>query len=238
MAVIALIPARGGSKAIPRKNLAPLGGRPLLAYTADAVRASRTIDRAILSTDDAEIAAAGRGLGIEVPFLRPPELSGDDVPMLSVLVHALDWLERDSADPVEALVLLQPTSPFREARHIDEAVALFRERSADSVVSVIEVPHQFTPSSLMQAKEGRLARYLEGDAAPTRRQDKERLWARNGPAVLVLRPAATLRRDQLYTAGTYGYPMDRASSLDIDGPDDLQLAELMLQARRGGSHAQ
>src|SRR6185312_8054385 len=149
MPVVALIPARGGSKAIPRKNLAPLAGKPLLAYAAEAALAARSVDRVLLSTDDDEIAAAGRTLGLEIPFLRPPEIAGDDTPMLAVIAHLLDHLKAESAAP-EALVLLQPTSPFRTARHIDEAVALFRARRADSVVSVVAMPHQFTPTSLMR----------------------------------------------------------------------------------------
>jgi CMP-N,N'-diacetyllegionaminic acid synthase len=232
MAVIGLIPARGGSKAIPRKNIAKLGGRPLLAHTAEAALTSRTLDRVLLSTDDLEIAAAGRALGLDVPFLRPPEIAGDDTPMLAVLLHVLDRLEGESAIAIEALVLLQPTSPFRTARHIDEAVALFRERHADSVVSVVAVPHQFTPFSLLRMEEDRIAPFLPAGPQTYLRQNKERLWARNGPAVLVLRPS-TVRAGQLYTERSYGYAMDRESSLDIDGPEDLALAELLLSARRG-----
>lgn len=231
MDVVAVVPARGGSKAIPKKNVVSLGGRPLLAFTADAARGSGALDRVLLSTDDEEIAAVGRSVGLEVPFLRPAEISGDDAPMISVLVHALDWLESTGAASVEALVLLQPTSPFRESRHIDEAVALFRKHQADSVVSVMEVPHQFAPSSIMRLDDGKLSRYLEGEAASPRRQDKERFWARNGPAVLVLRPGTTIRTGRLYTENTYGYLMDRASSLDIDGPEDLLMAELLVAAR-------
>jgi CMP-N-acetylneuraminic acid synthetase len=230
MSVIALIPARGGSKAIPRKNLAPLAGKPLLAHAAAAALAARSVDRVLLSTDDEEIAAAGRALGLDVPFLRPPEIAGDDTPMLAVIAHLLDHLEAESSAP-EALVLLQPTSPFRTARHIDEAVSLFRARRADSVVSVVAVPHQFTPTSLMRMAEGRLAPYLPEGPQPTLRQHKERVWARNGPAVLVLRPAL-IRTGRLYSENTYGYEMDRAASLDIDGPEDLELAELLMAARR------
>jgi CMP-N-acetylneuraminic acid synthetase len=230
MSIVALIPARGGSKAIPRKNLVPLAGEPLLAYAAEAALAARSVDRALLSTDDEEIAAAGRALGLEIPFLRPPGIAGDDTPMLAVIAHLLDHLEAEGA-AAEAIVLLQPTSPFRTARHIDEAVALFRERRADSVVSIVAVPHQFTPTSLMRMTEGRLTPYLPEGPQPTLRQHKERLWARNGPAVLVLRPAL-IRAGRLYSDNTYGYEMDRLASLDIDGPDDLAVAELLMAARR------
>jgi CMP-N-acetylneuraminic acid synthetase len=116
MEVVALIPARGGSKAIPRKNLAPLGGRPILAWTVDAARESRAVTRTVVSTEDEEIAAAARGLGAEV-LDRPAELSADETPMQDVIEHALAELPRP-----DVLVLLQPTSPLRRARHVDEAV--------------------------------------------------------------------------------------------------------------------
>ncbi|MBV9523297.1 MAG: acylneuraminate cytidylyltransferase family protein [Alphaproteobacteria bacterium] len=231
--MIALIPARGGSKAVPRKNIAPLAGRPLLAYTAEAALTSPVLDRVLLSTDDPAIAACGRALGLDVPFLRPAEIAGDDTPMIAVIAHALEWLRSEGQGPVEALVLLQPTSPFRTARHIAEAVALFRAREADSVVSVVALPHQFTPSSLMRMEEGRIAPFLTSGPLPNLRQKKEALWARNGPAILVLRPA-TIEVGRLYTERSYGYPMDRDASLDIDGPEDLALAELLLKAREHG----
>jgi CMP-N-acetylneuraminic acid synthetase len=229
MTVIALIPARGGSKAIPRKNIAPLGGRPLLAYTAAAASASRVVDRIILSTDDAAIAEVGRSLGLEVPFLRPAAVAGDATPMLAVLEHALRWLETEGKAEVEAILLLQPTSPFRRAHHIDEAMSIFRAKHADSVVSVISVPHQFTPASLMRRDGERLVPYLADGPLPTLRQHKEPLFARNGPAILALRPA-TIRAGKLYTDKTYPYFMDDLASLDIDGPADLRLAEILLAA--------
>ncbi|HZS83296.1 MAG TPA: acylneuraminate cytidylyltransferase family protein [Stellaceae bacterium] len=230
MSIIALVPARGGSKAIPRKNAAPLGGRPLLAYTADAAAGSRAINRRLISTDDPALAALGRSLGLEAPFLRPSAIAGDDTPMIAVIAHALEWLEANGTGPIEAIVLLQPTSPFRTAQHIDEAVALFQAREADSVVSVVAVPHQFTPTSLMRMEDGRVTPYLAATPQSYLRQKKERLWARNGPAVLVLRPEI-VRAGMLYTDRSFGYEMSREDSLDIDGPDDLRLAELLLADR-------
>lgn len=110
MKVFGIIPARGGSKAIPNKNLVPLLNKPLLSYTCEAVRQSRRLSRTILSTDSEEIAAVGRALGIEVPFLRPPELAQDETPMLEVLLHAMAWAYKEAGEPC-AVVLLQPTSP-------------------------------------------------------------------------------------------------------------------------------
>jgi len=216
MEVVALIPARGGSKGIPRKNLAPLGGRPLLVWTLDAARDAETVTRVVLSTDDDEIAAAA---GDAEVLRRPPELAADDTPMLPVIRHALD------AYACDVLVLLQPTSPLRRAEHVDAAVRLLADSRADAVVSVVEVPHRYAPESLMELRDGRLAARSE----PATRQAKQTLYARNGPAVLALR-AATLG-DELYGGDVRAYVMDERESLDVDTPFDLELAELLLQPR-------
>jgi CMP-N-acetylneuraminic acid synthetase len=227
--VVGLITARGGSKGIPRKNIAVCAGKPLIAWTCEAARAARTLTRVIVSTDDDEIAAVARGLGIEVPFLRPAVLAADATPALPVVQHALDWLESAGVQ-LEALVLLQPTSPLRRAEHVDEAVELFRRSRADTVVSVVEVPHRYHPASVLRERDGVLVPYHEGTETVTRRQGLEPLLARNGPAVLVMSPA-TLRSGCLYGARTVGYRMRPADSLDVDDGDDLILAGLLLAAR-------
>jgi len=229
--VLGIIPARAGSKGIAGKNLVTLGGRPLIAHTFDAARRSRTLSRVVVSTDSDQIAALARADGIDVPFMRPPSLAADDTPMLDVLQHALKALE-PSAD---VIVLLQPTSPLRRAEHIDAAVALLQETGADSVVSVITVPHQFTPGSLMR-REGDRVVPLTSEPAATRRQDKPVLYARNGPAVLVTR-AAVLASGRLYGADTRPYVMSREDSIDIDDRFDLELVEALLARRQGRSAA-
>lgn len=230
MSIVAIIPARGGSKGIPRKNLVPLAGRPLIGYAIQAARGASCIDRVLVSTDDIEIAEASRVLGAEAPFLRPASLAGDTAPMLGVLQHAQAWLLAQD-ESVEALVLLQPTSPLRTSRHIEEAVTLFRATSATSVVSVVEVPHQFNPVSVMKlTTQGTLTRFLDDGVVVTRRQDKPKAYARNGPAVLVCRPD-TLRVGELYGDRCVPYLMTEDDSLDIDAPRDLILAERALQAR-------
>jgi CMP-N-acetylneuraminic acid synthetase len=229
MAVIGLIPARGGSKGIPSKNIAPCAGRPLLAYTCEAARASHMLDRVILSTDSDRIAEVGRAYGAEVPFMRPAALADDAAPALPVMLHALEWLESGGVS-AEAIVLLQPTSPLRRAKHIDEAVELFRSTQADSVVSVVEVPHRYHPDSVMREEAGGLVPYRRGVHTVTSRHDLKPLYARNGPAVLVA-SRATLRSGQLYGMRTIGYQMSEADSLDVDTPWDLHLAELLLRGR-------
>jgi len=168
--------------------------------------------------------------GAEVPFLRPQRLAADETPMLDVLVdlvHALHTREQYKPD---LLVLLQPTSPFRRAERIDEAVDLLTSSGADSVVTVLPVPHQFTPSSIMRLEGDRLVAWAEGPA-PTRRQDKPLLFARNGPAVLAVRTPIVTDARSLYGADTRGLVMSRAESFDIDDAFDLELAGLLMKAR-------
>jgi CMP-N,N'-diacetyllegionaminic acid synthase len=222
MEIVGLIPARGGSKAIPGKNLASVAGKPLLAWTIEAARASARLTRVAVSTDSNEIADVARGLGADV-LARPPELAADDTPMLDVIVHALGAL------PADVLVLLQPTSPLRRAEHVDGAVDLLLETGADAVVSVVEVPHAFLPASLMREGDGRLVP-LDPDA-PLLRQQKGRLYARNGPAVLALRADRLDPARGLYGGDVRPFPMDPRDSLDVDGPFELELAGLLL---RGG----
>jgi CMP-N,N'-diacetyllegionaminic acid synthase len=217
MHIVALIPARGGSKGIPRKNLAPLGGKPLLQWAIDAARAAETVARVVVSTDDEEIAAAAAGAEV---LRRPAGLAADDVPMLDVIRHALEHVE-----PCDVLVLLQPTSPLRRPGQVDQAVRLLLESGADTVVSVVEVPHRYEPSSLMELRDGRLVARSE----PSTRQAKELLYARNGPAILAVRPSGL--GDGLYGGNVVGYVMDERDSLDIDTAHDLELAEALLAER-------
>ena len=221
MEIAALIPARGGSKAIPRKNLVRLGGRPLLAWTVEAALASNRVTRTIVSTEDEEIASVARSLGAEV-LVRPPELAEDTTPMRDVIAHALEELP-----PVDVLVLLQPTSPLRGAHHVDEAVELLLGSGADAVVSVVEVPHRYRPGSLMAIDGDRLVPVADGRHAT--RQEKPLVYARNGPAVLVIRPHR-LSAD-LYGGDCRPYVMEPRASLDVDEPFDLELAELLLARR-------
>lgn len=229
MRVLGVIPARGGSKGLPQKNLRPVAGRPLLAFTADAVRASRRLTRVVVSTDDRAIADAARALGLEVPFMRPADLAADATPMLPVLQHALRTMAAQ-AFAADAVVLLQPTSPLRRAEHIDRAVELLESTGADSVVTVVEVPHQFNPVSVLRLDGERLVPLLDGPPV-FRRQDKPPVFARNGPAVLAVR-AAVLERGSLYGDEVRPLVMTPADSLDVDTSDDLERLAWHLARRR------
>jgi CMP-N-acetylneuraminic acid synthetase len=233
MNVLGVIPARGGSKGIPRKNLHVAGGKPLLAYTVEAARASRRLTRTVVSTDDPQIARAADALGVEVPFLRPAALAVDASPMLPVLQHAVDAM-RSAGFAADVVVLLQPTSPLRRGEHIDRAVDMLETTGADSVVSVVEVPHQFSPGSLMKLDGDCLRPFGDGPLV-LQRQDKPRVYARNGPAVLAVR-TEQLARGGLYGEDTRALVMTAEDSLDIDDAWDLELLEFIL-SRRSVPHA-
>jgi len=231
--VLGLIPARGGSKSIPRKNITPLAGRPLLAYTCEAGLGSRILTRVVLSTDDAEIAQVGRRCGVEVPFMRPAELAQDDTPSLPVAQYAVRWLTEHEGWKADILVLLQPTSPLRQARHIDEALQRMEKTGADTVVSVIEVPHRFSPYAVMRFQEGGLKDFWQEPLPFDRfcRQNLPIFYARNGPSILASRVTVLFECQSFYGQRVIPYVMSEEDSVDIDSPLDVQIAEWLIEQR-------
>ena len=182
-----------------------------------------------MSTDDDEIADVSRSLGVEVR-MRPAKLAQDDTPTLAVLQHVVAELAAEGYRP-DAVLTLQPTSPLRTARHIDEAAALFAssQPGADSLVSCVEVPHVFHPLSVMrQTAEGFLEPYLSS-APPHRRQEKPTVYARNGAAIYITKTGCLA--EYVFGGRLLPYPMDVESSTDIDTPDDLATAERLLKAQ-------
>jgi CMP-N,N'-diacetyllegionaminic acid synthase len=240
MNILGLITARAGSKGIPGKNVALLRGRPLMTYTCEAAVCSATLSRVLLSTDSPELANLGRLAGVAVPFMRPRELAEDTTPSLDVVVHALEWLRAEENWSADVVVLLQPTSPLRTARHIDEAVALLLSSdSIETVVSVVQVPHRYNPFSIMNLRGGRLEFYMP-DPVPFdrfRRQNLPPFFARNGPAVLVVRTEVLKTRRSFYGEHVSPYPMSRVDSLDIDEAFDLVVAEAALEYRARAERA-
>lgn len=226
--MIALIPARGGSKGIPRKNLALLDGRPLIAWTIESALESGAFERLIVSTDDSEIAEVARREGADVPFLRPAEFAGDVAPAIGVIRHALDALGLGLSDSSSSVTYLQPTSPFRTAAQLREAVELFKEQQPDTLVSVQRVPHNMVPGAQMVPVGEGYPLWLESPAGQVlRRQEKAVTYARNGPAILIVSARDVLEHGQLYGERVLGYEMDRLSSLDIDDPLDLDMARAL-----------
>ena len=228
--VLGLVPARGGSRGVPGKNIKPLAGKPLLAYTADAAQRSGVIDRLMLSTDAEDIAAVGRQLGLEVPFLRPMALSGDTAPMLPVVLHAVDALARGGWS-AEIVVLLQPTSPLRGPHHIRAAVELLRDTGADSVVTVVELPRHHSPDYVMRIENGRLVPFLPEGAHVTRRQDARPAFVRDG-TVYAVRVTTLRAQNSLYGADCRPLLVESCESLSIDTLDDWADAERRIAGRQ------
>ena len=227
---LGLITARGGSKGIPGKNVAPLAGKPLIAWTIEAALHSRCLSRVIVSTDDREIAEVSKKFGAEVPFMRPGELSGDDSPHMAVVLHAIQWLEDGEGWSPDYVVLLQPTSPFRTAEDIDAAAGVALDRNADSVISVNEAPsHPYKVNRLTDR--GTLVSFLEPPKGYLRRQTMPEALFENG-AVYMARREVLLKEKRWYTENTYPFVMPEERSLDIDSPWDLELAGLILQQGR------
>ncbi len=229
--IVGLIVARGGSKGVPRKNIKPLAGKPLIAWTIDAARQSQALARLILSTDDEEIADVARRHGAEVPFMRPAALAADDTLAIDVVEHALGWLDRDQDCRPDYLLLLQPTSPMRTAEDIRGAIGLAEERNAEAVVGVCEADsHPFLTKRL--SEQGALEDFVSTDQADLRRQALPPAYMING-AIYLNRPESLLRHRSFVPTGTLAWVMPRQRSVDIDTPWDLRLAELQLKGDHG-----
>lgn len=225
--VLGIIPARGGSKGVPRKNILPLVGRPLLAYTADAANLSGLFDRLILSTDSEEIARVGRELGLEVPFMRPADLAADDTPMLVVIQHALTALKAECFVP-EIIVLLQPTSPLRTPEHIRTAIAELRARPVDSVASVVAVPQIFSPYYVMKIEDGRLLNFLPEGKTLTRRQDAPPAYWRDGTVYAFWRKTLE-EQGSIYGERCWPLLLSAEEAITVDTHQDWQEAEERLR---------
>lgn len=225
MSVLAIVPARGGSKGIPRKNLATLGGRPLLAHTLEQARYAHSVDRVVVSTDDEEISEVALASGAEV-VRRPAELAQDLTPTLPVLTHVLQAL--GGAAECDRIVVLQPTSPLRQAWHIDEAVSLLTGEF-DSVVGVCEAEH--SPYKMFTVRHESLAPLMEGAGRGVPRQVLPTVYRENG-AVYVAWTRVLQEAGSLWGARARPYIMDARSSIDIDTQLDLQQAELLLHEDR------
>jgi CMP-N,N'-diacetyllegionaminic acid synthase len=227
---LAIIPARGGSKGIINKNLKLFDDKPLIQYTIEAALKSNIFDKVIVSSDSEDILKYVRNFNIETPFIRPSHLGGDNVLMKDVVIHALNWLEQyESFDP-DIIYLLQPTSPLRTYRHIIDSYNLFKDSSADTLVSVVKVPHNFTINSMMRIQNNRLKKVNSLEEIPLR-QEKEIFYSRNGAAIYCFRKKYFIENKKFFDDDTIPFIMDKISSIDIDDIDDFILAELIYKSK-------
>lgn len=224
--VLIIIPARGGSKGIPRKNINPLNGKPLIYYAIDTARAITADENICVSTDDEEIKSVVEAYGLEVPFLRPDELSTDTAGTYEVLLHALDYYQKQGRQ-YKTVLLLQTTSPFRTVEQVKEALALYDQSDADMVVSVKECPANPYYNVFEEDGNGYL-HVCKGDGNIFRRQDAPKVYEYNG--AIYIMSARTLKRTHMHKMPhRVKYVMDAKSSFDLDTMGDWQMAEMMLK---------
>lgn len=220
--IIAIIPARGGSKKIPRKNIKLLCGKPLIAYTIIRAKKSKYLDNFYVSTENEEIAEISRRYGAEV-IERPEKLAKDETPTIDVIFHVLDNLKGKNYNP-DIVVLLQPTSPLRNAEDIDNAIKLFLDSDCKSVVSVCEMEHP--PYWSFKIEEGYLKSLFDRRYVRMRRQDLEKVYIPNG-AIFVSTPQTLYKYKSFYCNHIIPYIMPIERSVDIDNELDFMLAELL-----------
>jgi len=222
--IVGIVPARGGSKGVPGKNVRPFLGQPLISRTIQVALTSSELDRLLVSTDDDAIAAVSRAAGAEVPFRRPAEFAGDASTTFDVLRHAAMWVEQNSQARLDAIVTLQPTSPFRRAQHIDAAIRLWRESGAPSVISVCRAEH--SPYWMGHLEGDRFLPLLGDPHRHPQRQVLPDVFRLNG-AVYVTSRKTLLEEGRILGEGTRALVMTEDESLDIDTELDFTIGELI-----------
>ena len=228
MRILAVIPARGGSKSVPRKNIAEIAGKPLIAYTVNEALKVGAITDLVVSTDDDEIGAVARSLGAQVPFMRPAELATDYAQSGPVLKHCLLHMENLYSAVYDLVLMLQPTTPLRRALHIEKAIEMMRHDDCESVVSVVSVKgnHPFRMKRLIG---DRLINYIEQGFEDMRpRQLLPSVYIRNG-AIYLSRRDLVVKHDRIVGGNCLGFEMSPEESINIDDILDLKLAEFLLQ---------
>ncbi len=225
--MIAIIPARGGSKGLPGKNIKPLLGKPLIAYTIEAALKSKHISRVIVSTEDEEIAKVAEFYGAEIPFMRPHELATDESSSIDVLLYTINRLNENSQVKHTEIIVLQPTSPLRTHTHIDEAIQLFFDRNAEAVLSFCKERHPIFWNKFI-TDDGKFESIFSEDFLMNRQMIKPTYYP-NG-AIYVLNEKL-LKQRTYYTDKSYVYLMDSENSIDIDTQEDFNLASYFMKKK-------
>lgn len=229
--ILAIIPARGGSKRIPGKNIRFLAGEPLICHTIKAALKSKNIGRVIVSTEDDKIAEISRKNGAEV-LVRPAEMADDNSKTIDVLFHLLGEVQKENYEP-DIIILLQPTSPLRNETDIDQALDFFSRKKCESLVGVCELPHPFCWA--LELKKEFLFPVFGLESLKIRSQDAPKKYICNG-AIYIASPSALRKNEGFFSEKTLAYVMPREKSLDIDKESDFKLAELILKNYAGNQN--
>lgn len=228
--MLAIIPARAGSKGLPNKNILPLNGKPLIAYTIEAALGAKEITKIIISTDSEKIVELCQTYNIEVPFLRPDHLATDDALIIDTYLYTLERLNAEFGDNFDSLVSLLPTCPLRTSKDIDEAVRLFKQKDADSVVSYYEAPHPVQWYKYID-ENGVLQSVVPDGDKLANRQEERKSYLPNGGIYVFKKDL--LKQRKYYSEKSYPYLMPASRSIDIDTAYDFQLAEFTLTYNNG-----
>ena len=230
MLILGVIPARGGSKSVPRKNIALLHGKPVIAYTIEAAQQSQLLTHFLVSSEDAEIIAIAQAYGAPVPFVRPAELATDDAPTLPVVQHATREMEAKNNITYDCIVLLQPTTPLRLPEDIDLSIEKLRSSSANSVISVCDVG-AYHPARMRQIVNDRLIELpIREPKEMLRRQDLPPVYIRNG-AIYAVRRDVVMCHNSMVGEISRPYIMPEERSVNIDSKLDFILAEILLSGK-------
>ncbi|WP_420573588.1 cytidylyltransferase domain-containing protein [Kordia sp.] len=223
MNILAVIPARGGSKGVPGKNIKLLNGKPLIQYSIDTALQSKYISEVVVTTDDEEIIAIAKSLGANVPFVRPKHLAEDATPTLPVIQHVVSYFQAEGKE-FDAICLLQPTSPFRPKGFLDQALQTFKEKQTDSLVSVLEVPHQYNPHWTFEANENGILQIStsEKDIIP-RRQELPKAYHRDG-SIYITKTDILMHENSLYGNSLAYIVSDETFYVNIDTIEDWEKA--------------
>lgn len=224
--ILGIIPARGGSKSIPNKNIREIRGKSLLAYTIEAAQGSSRLSDYLLSTDSQIIADCAASYGLKTSALRPSELATETAKVIDVVIYELVKYESEKGLRVDIIVLLQPTTPMRTAVDIDDALDIFSQSEASSLISVCEVGN-LHPNTMYYCIKGRLTPVLEEGKKFQRRQEFTTVYWRNG-ALYIATKEQVIKRNSLVSESPAAYIMPRERSANIDEPYDLELAEWMM----------
>ena len=227
MKTLVVIPARGGSKGIPHKNIKPLNGKPLIYYSIDVARQFTSDDHICVTTDDAEIIKVVEDYGLKVPFRRPDELTTDHCGSNEVIQHAYQFYTKQGVQ-YDAIMLLQPTSPFRKVEFLNEAIALYDD-TIDMVTSVKLSSCNPYYDGFEEDAEG-LLRISKGDGTIERRQDAPSVWQQNG-SIYVINPKSLMEKGMAHFTRIRKYAMSELYSVDIDNPFDWKVAELVINEK-------
>lgn len=224
---IAIIPARGGSKRLPGKNIKNLAGKPMIAWTIEAALDSGVFDHVFVSTDSEDIADISKEYGAKVPFLRPKELASDTATTNDVVTHSVEWFEKRYNRKVDIIAVLQPTSPLRNLLHIKEAMNLMQQKSAKAIVSVCELEYPIEFCNKLNSN-GSMNNFVKHQDIK-RTQDLETYFRLNG-AIYLFKREYVNRLSEIYNEDTYAYIMNSKLSIDIDNEDDFELAKFFMKS--------